>query len=69
MDIKKVEEFAKKNGFDKVKYLGVYKGRETYKPLHNTDKLQGYPFFIFIIDNEPKLVVDSDLKILEHFTN
>lgn len=63
MEIKKVEEFAKKQGYDKVEYLGRLKDKEIYKPLHVVDELIGYPTYIVIDNNKPKLIIDSDLKI------
>lgn len=68
MELKDVEEFAKKNGFDKVKYIGRYKKYEVYKPLHNTDMLIGLPFYILVDNNRPKLITgDLGLKILDYF--
>lgn len=69
MEAKKIEEFAKKQGFDKVEYLGRYKNQEIYKPLHEVDELIGYPVFILIVKGKPKLIIDSDLKITKKLQN
>ena len=66
MEIDKVEKFAKNKGFDKVEYVGKYKNYEPYKPLHDTDRLIGWPFYILIVKNKPRLVTgDLGMKILK----
>ena len=64
-----VKEFAIKEGFDKIKYVGVFKGDKVYKPLHNKTRFIGFPFYILVSpQGEMKLVTgELGLKILLEF--
>ena len=50
MELDEVMKFAKQKGFDKVKYVGEYKGKRVYKPLHKKMLYTGFPAFILVSD-------------------
>lgn len=65
MELKKIEDFAKKRGFQKVKYMGEYNGMPAYSPLREEMAYIGKPFFILVNGNKLKMVTgELGLKIL-----
>jgi hypothetical protein len=57
MDNDKVLEFAKKDGYATVNYLGKYRGYDLYKPLYeDLHVATGLPTYIIVEDNKPKFV-------------
>lgn len=65
-----IQEFAKKKGFPKVKYAGVYKGAKVYKPLKAEEQDIGLPFFILVTNGKAKLVTgEQGLDILDALYN
>lgn len=69
MNIKDIENFAKEKGFHSVRYVGNYKGNETYKPMmKNKNASIGKPFFILVNGDDIKLVTGSiGLEIVDKF--
>lgn len=65
MELRKIEEFAKSRGFQKVKYMGEYKGMPAYSPLRDKMAYIGMPFFILVDGEKLKMVTGKlGLKIL-----
>lgn len=60
MDNCKVLEFAQKNGFATVNYLGKYKEFDLYKPLYKEPVATGLPAYIIVKDNKPELVMGKE---------
>ena len=57
MDNDIVLEFAKKEGYATVNYLGKYKEFDLYKPLYeNPNVATGLPVYIIVKDDKPEFV-------------
>lgn len=70
MELRKIEDFAKSRGFQKVEYMGKYKGMPTYSPLRDRMAYIGKPFFILVDGQKLKMVTGNlGLKILHELNN
>ena len=69
MNIKDVEDFARRKGFYSVSYVGNFKGSETYKPvMKNKNASIGKPFFILVNGDKIELVTGNiGLEIVDKF--
>ena len=57
MDNDKVLEFAKKDGYATVNYLGKYKEFDLYKPLYEDPHIAtGLPTYIIVKDDKTKFI-------------
>ena len=57
MDNDIVLEFAKKEGYATVNYLGKYKEYDLYKPLYEDSVVAtGLPVYIIVKDDKPEFV-------------
>ena len=69
-----VLEFAKKNGFEGIKYLGSYEGYHVYDALFNTDPnviLEvGFPQFILVKEDQMDFADDRMIRdIMNYFAS
>ncbi len=66
-----VLEFAKKNGFEGIKYLGSYEGYHVYDALFNTDPnviLEvGFPQFILVKEDQMDFADDRISGDIRHY--
>ena len=52
-----VSNFAQRNGYATIEYLGKYKEFDLYKPLYkDPDMATGLPVYIIVKDNKPEFV-------------
>lgn len=69
--MKKIIEFANANDYEKVEYLGKFKGEDIYDLIYRDD---GEIYFIglprFLVDNNGALRISGDdesFEIMDHF--
>ncbi len=71
MNEEKIQEFAKKEGYSRIVYEGVWKGYDTYyADYFGDDKIRyvGLPFYVLVKENEIRLSKPEEcLDILEYF--
>lgn len=72
MDDKKVLEFAKKNGYSSIKYVGKWKGFDVYDLIYSDDEEEasyiGLPLVALVKNDDIRISTgDESLEILSYF--
>lgn len=65
-----IVEFAKDNGYDNAKYLGIWKDYKVFEPTFNDSKeyYTGYPLSILLKDDKIRFTTEKEcFEILDAF--